>query len=223
MKYEIQHETWCDGWINASTTQDTDGNEIPLVFDSREEAQAEIDSDLAEIAAQIASGERAADEGYDPDEFRVREVAPVSKLPVSDLDNIMSRTNFDYADMENAFELGVASAAIDLEFIDEIEGSSGYRLGVISAAQCFASAIPTDKQGDQIYDDFDWYTAIESFAAKLNSHLANNMTQWASLNHGRGTGISFVGIAVSTAELQDQFELEVTKLAKLAIQEATWK
>lgn len=75
MKYEIQHETWFDGWINASITQDADGNEIPLVFDSREEAQAEIDSDLAEIADQIASGERAADEGYDPDEFRVREVS----------------------------------------------------------------------------------------------------------------------------------------------------
>ena len=75
MKYEIQHETWFDGWINASTTQDADGNEIPLVFDSREEAQAEIDDLLGEIADQIKSGERAADEGYDPDEFRVREVS----------------------------------------------------------------------------------------------------------------------------------------------------
>ncbi len=74
MKYEIQHSTFVDGWVNTSTTEDADGNEIPLVFDSREEAQAEIDSDLAEIAAQIASGERAADEGYDPDEYRVREV-----------------------------------------------------------------------------------------------------------------------------------------------------
>tara|TARA_R110000751_G_scaffold149980_1_gene254938 strand:+ start:326 stop:988 length:663 start_codon:yes stop_codon:yes gene_type:complete len=220
MKYEIQHETWIDGWVNTSTTEDADGNEIPLVFDSRKEAQEEIDDLLGEIADQIKSGERAADEGYDPDEYRVREVAPVS-----DLDNIMSRTNFDYADMENAFELGVASAATDLDFIDEIEGSSGYRLGVISAAQCFASATLTliKKQGDQIYEEFDWYSAIANFAAKLNSHFANNTSQWASLNHGRGTGISIGGIAVSAAELQDQFELEVTKLATLAIQEATWK
>jgi hypothetical protein len=218
MKYEIQHSTFVDGWVNTSTTEDADGNEIPLVFDSRAEAQEEIDSDLAHIADQIASGEREADHGYDPDEFRVREVAPVS-----DLDNIMSRTNFDYADMENAFELGVASAAIDLAYIDEIEGSSGYRLGAISATQCFASATPTDKQGEQIHEEFDWYSAIANFAAKLNSHFANNTSQWASLNHGRGTGISIGGIAVSTAELQDQFELEVTKLAKLAIQEATWK
>ena len=223
MKYEIQHSTFVDGWVNTSTTEDADGNEIPLVFDSRAEAQEEIDSDLAYIAEQIASGEREADHGYDPDEFRVREVSPVSELPVSDLDNIMSRTNFDYADMENAFELGVASAAIDLAYIDEIEGSSGYRLGVISAAQCFASATPTDKQGEQIHEEFDWYSAIEKFATKLNSHFANNTSQWASLNHGRGTGISIGGIAVSAAELQDQFEFAVTKLAKSAIHEATWK
>jgi hypothetical protein len=218
MKYEIQHSTFVDGWVNTSTTEDAAGNEIPLVFDSRAEAQEEIDSDLAHIAEQIESGEREADHGYDPDDFRVREVTPVS-----DLDNIMSRTNFDYADMENAFELGVASAAIDLAYIDEIEGSSGYRLGVISAAQCFASATPTDKQGEQTHDEFDWYSAIEKFATKLEGHFANNTSQWASLNHGRNTGFSIGGIAVSAAELQDQFELEVTKLAKSAITEATWK
>ena len=80
MKYEIQHYTWVDGWVNTSTTEDADGNEIPLVFDDRAEAQAEIDSDLAYIADQIASGEREADYGYDPEEFRVREVARVSDL-----------------------------------------------------------------------------------------------------------------------------------------------
>ena len=80
MKYEIQHSTFVDGWVNTSTTEDADGNEIPLVFDSREEAQAEIDDYMGEIADQIESGEREADEGYDPEEFRVREVARVSDL-----------------------------------------------------------------------------------------------------------------------------------------------
>jgi|TARA_R110000824_G_scaffold20454_2_gene76969 hypothetical protein len=74
MKYEVQHETWFDGWINASTTQDADGNEIPLVFDTHAEAQADIDEYLGEITDQIKSGERKADEGYDLDEFRVAEV-----------------------------------------------------------------------------------------------------------------------------------------------------
>jgi len=75
MKYEIQHYTLVDGWVNTSSTVDSDGNEIPLVFDTYAEAQADIDSDLAYIAARFASGEREADYGYDPEEFRVREVA----------------------------------------------------------------------------------------------------------------------------------------------------
>ena len=74
MKYEIQHNTWCDGWVNTSLTTDDDGNEIPLVFATQADAQAELDDYMGEINDQIASGERAADEGYDPDDFRIREV-----------------------------------------------------------------------------------------------------------------------------------------------------
>ena len=72
--FELQQHTWVDGWVNASTTEDADGNEIPLVFDTHAEAQAEIDDYMGEIDDQIASGERAADEGYDSDEFRVVEI-----------------------------------------------------------------------------------------------------------------------------------------------------
>ena len=72
--FEIQHETWFDGWINTSTTEDADGNEIPLVFDTHAEAQAEIDDYMGEIDDQIKSGEREANEGYDVDEFRVVEI-----------------------------------------------------------------------------------------------------------------------------------------------------
>jgi len=72
--FELQQHTWVDGWVNTSTTEDADGNEIPLVFDTHAEAQAEIDDYMGEIDDQIASGERAADEGYDSDEFRVVEI-----------------------------------------------------------------------------------------------------------------------------------------------------
>ena len=72
--FEVQHETWVDGWVNTCTTTDDDGNEIPVVFDTHAEAQAEIDDYMDDIHNQIQSGEREADEGYDPDEFRVREV-----------------------------------------------------------------------------------------------------------------------------------------------------
>ena len=72
--FELQQHTWVDGWVNASTTEDADGNEIPLVFDTHAEAQAEIDDYMGEIDDQIKSGEREADEGYDVDEFRVVEI-----------------------------------------------------------------------------------------------------------------------------------------------------
>ena len=73
MKYEIQHNTWCDGWVNTSLTTDDDGNEIPLVFATQADAQAELDDYMGEINDQIASGERGPDHGYAPDAFRIRE------------------------------------------------------------------------------------------------------------------------------------------------------
>ena len=73
MTYEIQHNTWVDGWVNTSTTEDADGNEIPLVFATQTDAQSELDDYMGEINNQIASGEREANLGYDPDDFRIRE------------------------------------------------------------------------------------------------------------------------------------------------------
>jgi hypothetical protein len=73
--FEIQHYTFVDGWVNTYTLTDENGeNPISVAFDTYAEAQADIDSYLAEIAAQIKSGERAAYEGYDSDEFRVVEI-----------------------------------------------------------------------------------------------------------------------------------------------------
>jgi len=74
MGYEIQHNTFFDGWVNTSTTTDTDGNEARLIFDSHAEAQAELDDYMGEINDQIASGQREPEHGYDPEEFRIREV-----------------------------------------------------------------------------------------------------------------------------------------------------
>ena len=74
MTYEIQHNTWVDGWVNTSTTEDADGNEIPLVFATQTDAQSELSDYMGEINNQIASGERESDHGYDLDDFRIREV-----------------------------------------------------------------------------------------------------------------------------------------------------
>lgn len=60
MRYEIQHWTLGDGWVNTST--DADGN--PLTFETKEEAQAEIDELLAEHVEPDCTP-------YDADEFRV--------------------------------------------------------------------------------------------------------------------------------------------------------
>ena len=74
MTYEIQHSTFVDGWVNTSTTEDADGNEIPLVFATQTDAQSELSDYMGEITDQIASGESESDHGYDPDDFRIREV-----------------------------------------------------------------------------------------------------------------------------------------------------
>ena len=73
MTYEIQHSTFADGWVNTSITEDADGNEIPLVFATQTDAQTELDDYMGEINNQIASGEREANHGYNPDDFRIRE------------------------------------------------------------------------------------------------------------------------------------------------------
>jgi hypothetical protein len=74
-KYELQNWTFVDGWINTSTEENEKGEIVPLVFNTRAEAQADLDEFMGEIADQIASGEREADHGYSWDDWRIREVA----------------------------------------------------------------------------------------------------------------------------------------------------
>lgn len=64
--YEVQQYTLCDGWINTWTI-----DEVPQIFATREEAQSELDEFFADIQDQIDCGDRAPDNGYDPEEFRI--------------------------------------------------------------------------------------------------------------------------------------------------------
>ena len=73
MKYEVQQYTLCDGWINTWSIEEN-GVSTPEVFDSKAEAQAEIDAFLQEIAEEIEQGERDPENGYDAEDFRVAEV-----------------------------------------------------------------------------------------------------------------------------------------------------
>lgn len=74
-RYEVQTFTLCDGWTNTWSVPEQAGEdtftEIPETFATRAEAQAALDQFLAEIQEEIASGQRAPDEGYDPEEFRI--------------------------------------------------------------------------------------------------------------------------------------------------------
>lgn len=75
MKWEVQQYTLCDGWTNTwSTTDERTGHDKPLVFDTEQDAQREINEFLGDIEAEIKAGDRAEDEGYSEDEFRIVEL-----------------------------------------------------------------------------------------------------------------------------------------------------
>ena len=71
MAYEIRQYILCQGWVNSWTVHYPDGSSAPEIFASYEEAEAELTAFLAEIDAEIASGERAEDEGFDRGEFAI--------------------------------------------------------------------------------------------------------------------------------------------------------
>jgi len=72
-KFAVEQALFNGEWSDHWTVTDSEG-ERPERFDSAADAQAAIAEFLADIQAEIDSGERAADEGYSPDEFRVVEV-----------------------------------------------------------------------------------------------------------------------------------------------------
>lgn len=69
-KYEVQHYTLCEGWINSWRICE-DGEDIPHIFDTEAEAQAELNEFFVDIANDIKHGEREPNEGYDQEEFKI--------------------------------------------------------------------------------------------------------------------------------------------------------
>lgn len=72
IKYEVQHFTLCDGWINTWTTYDDNDNEVKDVFDTYEDAKEALDYFLKEEKKAYKRGE--IDSMYEEDEFRIEEV-----------------------------------------------------------------------------------------------------------------------------------------------------
>jgi hypothetical protein len=74
VRWQVQHRTLCQGWISAWRDIDEQGVETPTTYATRGEAEAALAEFLGDIAAEIASGEREEDNGYDAADFRVVEV-----------------------------------------------------------------------------------------------------------------------------------------------------
>lgn len=71
-KFEIQHFTLCDGWINTWTITNEQGKDVPEYFDSLEDARFELDTFLADEDEAYFNG--YIESRYTRDEFRIVEV-----------------------------------------------------------------------------------------------------------------------------------------------------
>jgi hypothetical protein len=70
-KYEIQHFTLCDGWIN--TWSDGETGE-PTLYDSHDQAADDLADFLDQEAEAYFNG--WIESRYQADEFRIMEIAP---------------------------------------------------------------------------------------------------------------------------------------------------
>lgn len=66
--YEILQYSVCDGWVNNLL----DGEDKPCVFATLEETIAELQGEFDDWNAEMKSGERDADDGYDIGAFQIK-------------------------------------------------------------------------------------------------------------------------------------------------------
>ncbi|MEW5906868.1 MAG: hypothetical protein AB1734_08845 [Elusimicrobiota bacterium] len=66
--YEILQYSLCDGWVNNLL----DGGGKPCVFATLREAVAELQGEFDDWTAEIESGERDADDGYNIGAFQIK-------------------------------------------------------------------------------------------------------------------------------------------------------
>lgn len=72
MKYEIQHYTLCNGWVNTWTLCNEDGSEEPELFDSYQDALDCLKDFLEQEDEAYFNG--YIESRYQSDEFRIVEV-----------------------------------------------------------------------------------------------------------------------------------------------------
>jgi len=69
IKFEVQENTICDGWVNTWHEYDDDNNEIPMTFDTFEEALVELDEFLYDMTKAYNMGDISILE--DRENFRI--------------------------------------------------------------------------------------------------------------------------------------------------------
>lgn len=67
--FEVQTYTICDGWVNTWHEYDDDNNEVPILFDTFEEALLELDNYIDDYQDAYEAGD-IADAG-NRDNYRI--------------------------------------------------------------------------------------------------------------------------------------------------------
>lgn len=71
-RYEVQENTICGGWVNTWHEYDDDNNEVPMRFDSYEEAEEELQNNVYDMQKAWNMGD--IDSPFNPENFRIVEV-----------------------------------------------------------------------------------------------------------------------------------------------------
>ena len=75
MPYQILQDTSCDGWTNFWYVENSDGTSQPMIYNTLDAAEAELDQFFGDIEREIADGTLAPDEGYSREEFTIVKVS----------------------------------------------------------------------------------------------------------------------------------------------------
>ena len=76
-------------WLEGFRPYYLDGNGEPLGFSSLEEALAELQDDFDLVAQEIADGDRDADCGFSPEEFKIHCIQTAQEFRVDLVDGVL--------------------------------------------------------------------------------------------------------------------------------------
>ena len=120
IKYQVEHDTFCDGWVNCES--DGDGNKI--YYDTAEEAQASINECVEEWNEEVDNGTNELGDHYSVDEYRVVKVNIDERLDVLQKIKDMCKINrrIDWSDKDPNAQFKIIQSLIEnpnLEYYEE--------------------------------------------------------------------------------------------------------